>query len=849
MCRMTSMSGRSGSRVVAPRRVKIILPWPRGTRGSTTVDSRAARTDIPLVILFISLLIGLGPTPIGRAERVRFKPDTPYGPQARVKPDPPYHRQPLASGAMASAQAASDTASPSLTGDRGLRQAGLVPTGHLPLPTSADEFWLVPASAHAGPSSPLLKRLAEGVEQISNGEHAAALPKVSDPRLARTMVADYAAYYTAVAQMYTGRVDAARRGFAALNARSLPGVLRAWGLLGEAEAAEAQGQFADAATFYERTSILKVSAPDVVIDGLARTLAAAGDRPRALAAYRRLYYDLPLSQRSEPARARVRELAGIDDEAGRRQDFTLELGRAQRLFEAKRYADALNGFEALRDIADGDTRELVALRIAASQFYLGRYQQALDGTRAFLDHASRKAESRFFYLSALRGLGDHDGYVTEARRLVREFPADAWTEDTLNNLATHYILIDEDDIATDVFREYLERFPKGRYAQRAAWKLGWAYYRQRRYQDAIAVFEAAAVAFPRSDYRPPYLYWSAKAYDQLTLSEAAVSRYALISVDYLNSYYGRLADAQLRTRGVVGTALRRALAGATSTGQPMPGAANAAGQPSSSEATMSSASVRSSDATTPSSIPQTPPASVSPTTLTPEIASRIRHLIAAGLYATAIAEVQYARRQSETSPLLEATLAWLHRAQGDLRLGINMMKRAYPQYLTADGHRLPKEAQKVIFPLDYWLIIKRHSVARGLDPYLIAALVAQESNFVPDIRSVANAYGLMQVLPSTGKQLSRALGIRRFSISRLTDPETNVRLGTLYFQRLIKQFGGTHYALASYNAGEHRVERWIAERPPLPRDEFIDDIPFPETQNYVKRILGTAEDYRGLYGQ
>ena len=82
----------------------------------------------------------------------------------------------------------------------------------------------------------------------------------------------------------------------------------------------------------------------------------------------------------------------------------------------------------------------------------------------------------------------------------------------------------------------------------------------------------------------------------------------------------------------------------------------------------------------------------------------------------------------------------------------------------------------------------------------------------------------------------------------LTNGETNIRLGTLYFKRLVQQFGGTYYALASYNAGENRVVRWKAERPGMDEDEFIDDIPFPETQNYVKRILGTAEDYRRLYG-
>jgi soluble lytic murein transglycosylase len=69
-----------------------------------------------------------------------------------------------------------------------------------------------------------------------------------------------------------------------------------------------------------------------------------------------------------------------------------------------------------------------------------------------------------------------------------------------------------------------------------------------------------------------------------------------------------------------------------------------------------------------------------------------------------------------------------------------------------------------------------------------------------------------------------------------------------YFKELMDRFGGAHLALASYNAGENRVEKWLSERPGVPQDEFIDDIPFPETQAYVKRILGTAEDYRRLYG-
>jgi soluble lytic murein transglycosylase len=130
----------------------------------------------------------------------------------------------------------------------------------------------------------------------------------------------------------------------------------------------------------------------------------------------------------------------------------------------------------------------------------------------------------------------------------------------------------------------------------------------------------------------------------------------------------------------------------------------------------------------------------------------------------------------------------------------------------------------------------------------MTALILQESTFTADVRSSANAYGLMQLLPSTGRRYARKVGIRPFSTASLTKPETNIRLGMTYFKDLVDRFGAAHYALASYNAGESRVSQWLSEHPGLPADEFIDDIPFPETQNYVKRILGTAEDYRRLYG-
>ena len=124
-------------------------------------------------------------------------------------------------------------------------------------------------------------------------------------------------------------------------------------------------------------------------------------------------------------------------------------------------------------------------------------------------------------------------------------------------------------------------------------------------------------------------------------------------------------------------------------------------------------------------------------------------------------------------------------------------------------------------------MIRIHANQHDLDPYVMAALINQESTFDPDIRSSANAWGLMQIVPPTGRRLARTLGIRRFTTAGLTNPQTNIRMGMLYFSQLVRQFGGTYYALASYNAGESRVVRWKSERPGLDEDEFIDDIPVP----------------------
>jgi soluble lytic murein transglycosylase len=680
--------------------------------------------------------------------------------------------------------------------------AELVPTVHPALPSNASDFWLVPSeNDRAARTLATYEPLVAGVARFQAGSYPAAIALLERPALATTALADYAAYYIGLSQLRQGQAAEARRTFEKILDKKPNGNVAIAAAIGAGEAAEAAGDASGAMKFYERVVDHKGAIAEEVLVRLGRAALAAGDRKKAAESFVRVYYEFPLT---DAATVAASQIAGLQDQITR-NGYKLDIGRAQLLFGARRYTEARAAFHALQPVVDGDDKELADLRVAECDYNLKQYAAARDGVRPYLDHASRLAEARFFYLSSLRELGDHTQYIARTEALVNDFPDSSWSEEALNNLGTFYIVTNEDALATKAFREMYEKFPTGQRAERAAWKYGWASYRNGDYAETVRVFEAAALAFPRSDYRPPFLYWAARAHDKLEDVAQANARLRLVYTDYANSYYGRLAERQLSSRnGGSGSDIRLAV---HETQAPI----------------------------------ASPPLQPLPTDAV------IRLLLANGLYDDALGELRYAQRAWGNSARVDATIAWVYHEKGELRRAIGLMRRAYPQHLTAGG-QLPSEMLQVIYPLTYWDSIRRHSALHGLDPYLVAALIAQESTFDAGIKSVANAWGLMQLVPATGRRLAKSVGIRNFTTASLTNPETNIRLGTLYFSQLVEQFGGTYYALASYNAGESRIVRWKAERPGLDEDEFIDDIPFPETQNYVKRILGTAEDYRLLYG-
>jgi len=150
---------------------------------------------------------------------------------------------------------------------------------------------------------------------------------------------------------------------------------------------------------------------------------------------------------------------------------------------------------------------------------------------------------------------------------------------------------------------------------------------------------------------------------------------------------------------------------------------------------------------------------------------------------------------------------------------------------------LPHFLSGIFFPRAYEDLITAYSREQEVDPSLVLALIREESFFRSDVRSPANAYGLMQLLQGTARQVANGSGLK-IKARDLYDPEVNIRLGLNYLKNLLDRYEGRLYlALAAYNAGPHRVDQWLQDFPLADEEEFIEMIPFSETRNYVKNIL------------
>ncbi|HYK48807.1 MAG TPA: transglycosylase SLT domain-containing protein [Terriglobales bacterium] len=546
---------------------------------------------------------------------------------------------------------------------------------------------------------------------------------------------------------------------------------------------------------------------------LGRAYAAAGQPAKAVEILRNLYITMPLSAEASQADAELKKLASTSPlppigPEGRRT-------RADLLVKGKRFNDAADEYRDLLNVVSPNERSEVQLALAVALRRSGQNKEANKALDALSSSGPLSPEinaERLFNLGELaRATDDDEGFLRNLSDLRQAGPTSLWLQQALLTEGNYYLLKPDYDKAIDAYRELQQRFPNAGRASYAHWKVAWLSLRQGRNADAKAGFEQQIGLYPTSAEVPAALYWRARLAEEDNDPAMARAYYQKLSERFRNFYYGELARRRL---------------GEIKTDDDPPHYALLDRVPAISEG-----------------------ASV---TLTEPPTDNLRYQKAqllenGGLVDFAVRELQAAGNEDKGNWVVAET-ARLYPDAGRYDGAIQVFKRAVPNYFAVDLPTLPRSYWEALFPKPYWTDLKKFSSQNALDPYLVASLIRQESEFNPGAVSKANAVGLMQLLPKVGKNVAKEEKLKHFSPTQLFTPEINLQLGTRYFREMVDKFGAFEYALAAYNAGSNRVDDWQGQGKYRDPQEFVESIPFTETREYVQAILRNANVYRQLYG-
>jgi len=529
---------------------------------------------------------------------------------------------------------------------------------------------------------------------------------------------------------------------------------------------------------------------------------ALGQEAEAEQIFRKLLLGHPLSTEAQAARAKLTALG-----AELRLTVTELRSLGDAYYNAGRYAEAAEQYRALEQKADlsADERNGFAVDAAACELKLKRLSPAQ--VQGLADTADEHGARRLYLLMELARNRD-DG--TDQQRIVAlmetRFPKSPWLAEALFSSGNMYLLKKDFPTAISYYSYLATHFPDSANAPAAHWRAGWLSYRQGLYADASRLFDEQIKLYPGDKDTVAAIYWRGRLYEtQDHKAASATSNYRALVRAYQHFFYTQLARRRLQALGNVELA---------------------------SQTQMDKL--------------QAPPVPVLEESFpedSPHLA-KAKLVANAGLNEYVAQEIAADPDSGSWSALAEAQI---YASYGETYRAMRSLKKALPFAMSAPISSIPLAYWRILFPEAWWETIKSESAKNNLDPFLVASLIRQESEFNPNVISYANAYGLMQVEPATGKQLAKEEGMSHFQAFQLLDPETNIRLGTRYLRKLLDRFGGVEeYALAAYNAGDYRVVDWQAAGPYGGLDEFVESIPFTQTREYVEAILRNKEIYRSI---
>jgi soluble lytic murein transglycosylase len=661
------------------------------------------------------------------------------------------------------------------------------------------------ARSHSKEDAGALAWLVVGYAHVLDHDCAKAIDPLNRAKPLAGDLGDYVAYYLGTCYLQTGHQDEGLAALANFSSTYSDSLLMRDAHLSYAIALTNEGRAAEAVELLERDRI--PARPDIEL-ALGRAYLAAGQSAKAAEALANVYYNMPNAAEADAAYTELKKIPQAPATPAQRKT------RADLLMKAKRYNDAADEYRELATHATPEGRAAAELSLADALHRSGRNREAKAELTTLPGATAEQSAQRLYILGEIAwASNENETFYRTVDELRQASPTSPWLEQALLSVANLHLVHHEYDQALDTFRELQQRFPNGSRASYAHWKTAWLTLRFGRNEEAKKLFDEQIGMYPGGNETSNALYWRARLAEEDNQPVMARAYYQKLSDRFRNYYYAELGRERLKK---------------LPEGSDPPGKFPL--------------------------LDHIPPLEHGDKVTLSEPPADDLHLQKAallgngGLVDFAVRELQ-AAASADGGNWGPAETARLYTDTGHYDRAIEVMKRSVPGYFAVDIPILPREYWDALFPRPYWSDLKRFATANGLDPYLVASLIRQESEFNPLAVSRANAVGLMQLLPKTGKVVAHQVDLKHYNPTQLFTPTVNLQLGTRYFRGMVDKFGGSfEHALAAYNAGSDRVEEWMGQGPYRDSPEFVESIPFTETREYVQAILRNANVYKQLYG-
>jgi soluble lytic murein transglycosylase len=546
----------------------------------------------------------------------------------------------------------------------------------------------------------------------------------------------------------------------------------------------------------------------------AKAYEQTGDQNRALASYRRIYFFAPESEESAEAATAITRLGSTPSPATVEEAMT----RADRLYSTKKFNDALTAYGEAFARFPATATSGNQLRRGIAAYSARKTPEAVAALSAVPTSTGEvRAEALFYLAQTYARARQWEQARATAEELRRAFPNSTFTPRTF--VAVGQIAEDAKNQtdASYFLRAAVNGFANSIEVAQAQFDLAWEAHEAKNYSESSRMLteHLAFYADRNTDNRGRAGYWAARDSEKAGKLAEARALYEGMLARYDANWYGYLAKQRLD---------------AMSRNTP--------------------AKTFPPDSIVARAVANLKMVTVAEETAGPEADTRMikaDQLSNIGLDDWALKELAKAGENAPDSPKINLAIAQIYRSDDDNVRALNTLRRSFPDYSQMKPEEMTRAQWDVFYPLNYWDIIVQESKARNLDPYQVAGLIRQETIFATRARSGANAYGLMQVIPSTARLTARKYGVtREITVESLYEPRLNIQLGTAYLRDQIDKFGRIEYVAAAYNAGPGRIPGWKASLP-SEIDEWAEAVPFKETRGYIQGVVRNRLQYLRLY--